>query len=532
MKDFSLLFSRLDQTNKTNEKVAAVKAYFQQAQERDLIWALALFTGRRPRRPVNSTKLREWAAEAGNLPLWLFEESYHVVGDLSETIAHLLPPPASPEDKPLHFWINHLQQMQQAEEEEKKAMLLTAWEMLEKDERFVFNKLMSSTFRVGISQNLITRALAETLELERPFVAHRLMGNWKPEEVTLKALFSDDGQQADLSRPYPFYLAYPLESEPESLGQPEEWQAEWKWDGIRAQLIRRGKELFIWSRGEELITDRFPEFHALLQELPEGVVLDGEILPYKDGEILSFASLQTRLGRKNVSKAILKSAPVVLFAYDLLEENGEDIRQLPLAERRKKLEKLIREHPQIQKTIFPSPVVDFEGWSALATLREQSREHKAEGFMLKRKDAPYGTGRKRGDWWKWKIAPLTIDGVLVYAQKGSGRRADLYTDYTFAVPNEAGELVPFAKAYSGLTDEEIRKVNQFIRRNTQERFGPVRTVKPELVFEIAFEGIQHSKRHKSGVALRFPRIARWRHDKPASEANTLTELQDMLEVYG
>lgn len=532
MREFAQLFTQLDQTNKTNEKLAVLKDYLEKAADKDILWTLALFTGRRPRRPVNSTQLRHWASEAAGLPLWLFEESYHVVGDLSETIALLLPPPQQEQDQPLFYWINFLQKLHTLAEPDKKSAILEAWDMMSSSERFVFNKLMSGSFRIGISQNLMVRAIAETLHMDPAIAAHRLMGEWDANTAHFAALFSEEVSQTEnLSRPYPFYLAHALDDSPQALGNAEDWQAEWKWDGIRSQLVFRQGQLYLWSRGEELITDKYPELLDLAQKLPSDCVIDGELLPLKDGKVLPFASLQTRIGRKNVSKKLIQETPVGIYAYDLLEINGQDIRQQPLEQRREQLEQLIAQS-QAPDLLSISPVVAFHHWETLEEAREKSRALMAEGLMLKRKSAAYGVGRKRGDWWKWKIDPLSIDGILIYAQKGSGRRADLYTDYTFAVWNEEKQLIPFAKAYSGLSDAEIRQVDHFVKRNTAEKFGPVRTVKPELVFEIAFEGIQKSKRHKSGVAIRFPRIARWRHDKKPDDANTLQDLQELLASWG
>ena len=532
MKQFAQLFAQLDQTNKTNEKLAILKEYLKEAPPQDILWALALFTGKRPRRPVNSTLLHGWAAEAANLPGWLFDESYHVVGDLSETIALLLPPPQQEQEQPLAYWMDFLRQLHPLDEADKKTAILEAWDMMEKVERFVFNKLMSGSFRIGISQHLMVRAIAEVMNMDPAVAAHRLMGNWEPTTAKFEDLFGEEDAGDNLSRPYPFYLAHALEAEPSSLGAPAEWQAEWKWDGIRSQLINRQGQIFIWSRGEELVTDKYPELASLQEHLPVDCVIDGEILPVKEGAVMPFAALQTRIGRKNLSRKQLTDTPVRIYAYDLLELRGEDIRQWPLEQRREQLEKIIAQTAQ-PNLLEPSAIVTFQQWEELRKAREESRSLMAEGLMLKKKASAYGVGRKRGDWWKWKIDPLTIDAVLVYAQKGSGRRADLYTDYTFAVWNEEEkQLVPFAKAYSGLTDAEIRRVDNFVKRNTQERFGPVRTVKPELVFEIAFEGIQKSNRHKSGVAIRFPRILRWRHDKRPADANTLLDLQEMLQMYG
>ncbi len=531
MKKFAHLFYRLDQTNKTNEKVAVLKEYLTEAPDKDKLWSLALFTHKRPKRPVNTTLLKTWAAEMAGLPDWLFNESYQVVGDLSETIALLLPAPAEEQDFTLSYWVDYIRKMAKLPEREKKELILGAWQVMEPGERFVFNKIMSGSFRVGISQNLMVRAIAEVLDKDKAVVAHQLMGSWHPDTTGFLQLFNENDSAANLSRPYPFFLAHALDNPPESLGEEEKWLAEWKWDGIRSQLILRKGEFYIWSRGEELITEKFPELSALSKHLPDGIAIDGELLAFKDGQVLPFNDLQTRISRKNVTKKYLAEAPAIIFAYDLPEFNGEDIRSAPLSERRARLEKLVKELDQ-PDLLRLSPAVPFNSWQELYEKRLLSREMVAEGLMLKSKYSTYQVGRKRGDWWKWKVDPLTIDGVLVYAQKGKGRRADLYTDYTFAVWNQNKELIPFTKAYSGLTDQEIKQVDNFIKRHTKERFGPVRTVEPELVFEIAFEGIQESKRHKSGVALRFPRILRWRHDKKAEDANTLVELQEMLKVYG
>lgn len=530
MRRFAQLFAALDQTTKTNTKVAALAQYFEDAHSPDKLWTIALLSHRRPRRTVNTTLLREWAAEMSGLPQWLFEESYHVVGDLAETIALILPPPESTSKQPLSYWIRQLKAMKDMEEPEKKEQVMAAWMQLDFNERFVFNKLITGGFRMGVSQKLMVRALSKYTGIEENTLAHRLMGEWEPDETTFEDLIFSENPLEDVSKPYPFYLAYALEDAPESLGNTAEWQAERKWDGIRGQVIVRSGEVFVWSRGEELVTDKFPEYHDFADFLPDGTVIDGEIMTWQNGHPLPFQTLQKRIGRKNVSKKILKEAPVILMAYDLLELDGEDIREQPMRFRRQKLEEIIYRSSGCENILI-SPVVKFDDWGQLAEARAESRTHFSEGIMLKRLDSPYEVGRKRGNWWKWKVDPLTIDAIMIYAQRGHGRRANLYTDYTFAV-RDGDQLVPFTKAYSGLTDAEFKEVDRFIKQNTLERFGPVRSVKPELVFEIAFEGIQESSRHKSGVALRFPRMKRWRKDKPASEANTLADLKGLLEVYG
>ena len=525
---FAQLYFNLDQTTRTSEKVEALKRFFTEADAHDRLWALALFTHKSGRKRLSSGLLKTWAIEICGLPVWLFEESYALVGDLAETLSLLVCGKGNGDTtSTLTGWMNEIVALAPLPDEQKKERVSQIWATLDADECLVFNKLLTGGFRIGVSQNLIVRGVAEAFQLDPAQVAHRIMGNWRPESTTFQALILDENQGDDASRPYPFSLAYPLENE-EEPGDPSQWVAEWKWDGIRIQTIVRNGELFIWSRGEELITNKFPELGSLPAQLPNGTVIDGELLPVRSGKPLDFQLLQTRITRKNVTPKQLKEAPAAIYAYDLLEESGVDIRHLPFSERRLRLETLVNQSGS--QHLLLSPLVPFSDWETLRALRNQARAYRAEGFMLKRKTAPYQAGRKRGDWWKWKIDPMQIDAVLVYAQKGHGRRADLFTDYTFAVW-DGDRLVTFAKAYSGLTDLEIRQVDAFVKKNTFEKFGPVRTVKPELVFEIGFEGIQPSSRHKSGVAVRFPRILRWRHDKIAAEADTLAQLQSLLQFY-
>ncbi len=509
-------------------KVDALAAYFEVASEADKLWTIAILSGRRPKRTVTTTLLRAWAAEKAGIPLWLFEETYPVVGDLAETIALVLPEPSGTHVRALSDWIRLIRGLSSVEEPARKAAIFAAWDGLGQTERLVFNKLITGGFRVGVSQKLMTRALSKATGVAEAELAHRLMGDWTPDSVTFEGLVLTHDPEADLSKPYPFYLAYGLEDGPEALGAPDDWQAEWKWDGIRGQLILRGGQHFVWSRGEELMTDRFPELSVLKDFLPGGSVLDGELLAWDAGAAgpLPFNDLQKRIGRKTVPKKLLTEAPVVLLAYDLLEMDGEDLRAQPLSARRKALETLAQEVPD-QAPLKVAPTLTFADWDSLATIRDTSREARAEGLMVKRRASPYLAGRKKGDWWKWKVDPLSFDAVMIYAQAGHGRRATLFTDYTFAVWHD-GALVPVTKAYSGLTDAEFKEITAWVKKNTIERFGPVRSVPGELVFEIAFEGIAESPRHKSGIALRFPRMLRWRRDKPAAEADTLDALREVL----
>lgn len=529
MKRFGQFAELLDTTTSTNQRVEHLVDYLSEASDSDKLYTIALLSGKRPKRGVKLKDLRLWASELAGIPEWLFEESYHIVGDLAETIALVLPPPQKQSDHSLTFWMKALGEVSNMEDQEKEAFIKNAWNSLDKSERFVFNKLITGGFRIGISQKLMVRALSRHTGIDENELAHRLMGNWTPDKTEYRELIFEKDESVALSRPYPFFLAYPFEEKFEDLGKKEDWQAEYKWDGIRSQLIKRKSEVFLWSRGEELINDSFPDLIEAFQDLPDGTAIDGELLITHDGVPAHFSQLQKRLNRKSVSAKMMRELPAAIIAYDLLEWEASDIRSKPLSERRKHLEELISQvsHPRL----LLSEALKWSDWEELARIREKARENHSEGLMLKNLQSPYMTGRKKGAWWKWKTDPLLVDGVLLYAMRGKGRRSNLYTDYTFAAW-DGDRLVPFTKAYSGLTDGEFRSITSFVRRNTLERHGPVSAVKPELVFEIAFEGIAASKRHKSGVALRFPRMKRWRKDKPASEAVTLDELQELLRVYG
>jgi len=521
MRRFTELYMALDATTGTRDKVAALAAYFRAAPPHDAAWAAYFLTGRKLKRLVSSRDLREAAIAASGVPPWLFEVSYEAVGDLAETIALLLPPPDARDDAPLAAWIDDvLAPLAGLPSADVQRRLRDAWRRQDRDERFVFGKLITGAFRVGTARALVHRALAEVTGVPVADIAHRLIGEWTPSATFWDSIRAPVDAAAG-HRPYPFFLAHALDGDPAVLGRPDEYLVEWKWDGIRAQVVRRDDGVTLWSRGEDLVGGAFPELVAAAQALPPGTVIDGEILAWQPaGEApLPFARLQQRLNRKAPGGKLLRETPVVLLAFDLLERDGADLRALPLDARRDGLAALVAGLDGFRL----SPALAAPDWEALAVLRDEARATRAEGLMLKRRDAPYGVGRVRGPWWKWKVAPHTIDAVLVYAQAGHGRRAALYTDYTFALWRD-GELVPFAKAYSGLTDAEIRAVDAWVRAHTLERFGPVRRVAPELVFELAFEAIQASPRHKSGIAVRFPRILRWRRDKPASEADTLASL--------
>jgi DNA ligase-1 len=539
MREFARLYAELDETTATNRKLEALQNYFANAAPENAAWAVYFLAGGKPRQAVPSKLLRQYAIEYACLDEWLFDECYDAVGDFAETVAHILPPPERRSDVGLAEWMEQrIGPLRGADPGTIREALFSYWSELDWRERFLLIKLIGGGFRVGVSRLLVTRALAAIAAVDSKLIAQRLMG-WTDGTVRptatgflqLIAAQSDEEHKLRGGQPYPFFLAHQLQGEPAALGELADWQVEWKYDGIRAQLVRRSGQNYLWSRGEDLITERFPEIASI--RLPEGTVIDGEVLVWNGALDVPapFADLQKRIGRKTLSAKLLGELPAVLVAYDLLELDGVDVRALPQHERRALLEKQVAEASQPQLRL--SPVVLAASWNELADLRSGSRERSVEGMMLKARDAQYGVGRTKdvGTWWKWKIDPYSVDAVLIYAQSGHGRRASLYTDYTFAVWDGEGEerrLVPFAKAYSGLTDAEIAQVDAAIRRTTVEKFGPVRSVRPTMVFEIGFEGIALSSRHKAGIAVRFPRILRRREDKPVEDADTLESLKGLL----
>ncbi|GHA71923.1 ATP-dependent DNA ligase [Cognatilysobacter bugurensis] len=526
MKRFAALYRELDRSTATLDKRAALIDYFRSAPPADVVWALWLLSGGKLARIAGTRELRQWAGEVTGTPEWLVEESHAHVGDLAETLTLLLDDPVGiGEDVPLREWIERrLLPFAGRDPPLRREVVTEAWKQLAFDERFVFNKLLTGALRVGVSQRLVQQALAEMSGVDIARIAQRMLGAWKPSERFLRDLLSEGELPSDRQQPYPFFLASPLESEPDTLGPVDDWLLEWKWDGIRLQLIRRGGEIALWSRGEERLDGRFPEIETAAAVLPRDCVIDGELLGWRadDSRPLAFTALQTRIQRRKPGAKTLADTPVQVLAYDLLELEGEDLRERPLSERRAALEALLADMPDPR--IRVSPNVEAASWSDAAALREGARERAVEGLMLKRRASSYQSGRRRGDWWKWKIDPLTIDAVLVYAQSGSGRRSTLFTDYTFALWS-GDQLVPVAKAYSGLDDKEILTLDRWIRAHTVERFGPVRQVEPVHVFELGFEAVNRSTRHKSGIAVRFPRILRWRHDKPVAEADRVDTLR-------
>jgi len=589
VKRFSALFAELDASTSTRAKVDALVRYLSDAPARDAAWAVYFLAGGKPRQLVPTGVLAMLASRRAGIDDWLFDASYEAVGDLAETIALVLPPAPHASDMGLADWVeDRLLPLRGAPPEVQAERIAAWWDELDTTGRFLLTKLIGGGFRVGVSKLLVQRALAEHAGIDAKLVAERMMGytdtrTWPDAARYAQVIAPEGGGLVEAGQPYPFFLAHPLDVAPADLeaklGGVEDWLVEWKYDGIRAQVVKRGGRTWIWSRGEELVIERFPEIVALARPLPDGTVLDGEIVAWRNGAPAPFALLQQRIARKALTRKVLDEAPVGYVAYDILEDAGVDVRGLPQAERRARLERVVEAIPipaeqsaidDVRRSDGPpeagmrrielSPLQAGDGWQALIALRSSSRERGLEGLMLKHRQAHYGTGRRKqddiaaGTWWKWKIDALSVDAVLLYAQAGHGRRASVYTDYTFAVwnraPHDADEaaaaieaiasrappgedglqLVPFAKAYSGLTDDEFRSVDALVRRTTIEKFGPVRSVRPSLVFELGFEGINRSTRHKSGIAVRFPRMLRIRHDKPVHEADTLQTLEALLGV--
>lgn len=550
MKAFADLYWRLDATTKTQDKIVALVEYFSSADQADAACAVRVLSGARQLRAVSSAQLREWAAEVTGLPSWLVEESYAHVGDLAETLALLLPQAEGAIDEALPSLglaetMTTIASLAGTDEPTKRAAVRATWRRLASRERIVWHKLVTGGLRVGVSRTLVARALAEVAGVEHAVMAHRLMGGGPADAMGFASLLTSENATDD-RRPYPFFLASALDPEDADhldtfLGPIHEWQAEWKWDGMRAQIVRRGDDVTLWSRGEELLNDAFPEIIEAAAALPPGMVLDGELLAVtrEDGKpslrLRGFADLSKRSGRRRVPKKILREIPCVFVGYDILEAYGQDLRPTPLIERRRRLEILVpfcfgdalAGTTTSATCLYRSPVVPITSWPTLAERRTESRARGVEGLMLKRRSSAYGMARTRGDWWKWKIEPLEVDAVLMYAQAGHGRRAGLHSDYTLGVW-DADRLVTVAKAYSGLSDAEIVEVDKIVRDTTIEKHGPVRICTPTLVMQLAFEGVSESKRHKAGLALRFPRIIRWRRDKQPAEAGCLDELRGMI----
>lgn len=530
MRRFTALYKALESSTKINDKLEALVSYLNDATEDDRLWMIALLTDRKPKRTLQSKLLKSWGSEMSRLPDWLLEESYNIVGDVAEAVSLTLPLPKVDSNLSLAEWILQIVDQKTNTEEEQKAFVIHAWACLNQDERFIFNKLIIGGFKINVSQKTIAKAISLVIQKDENKVAHKLMSEWSPMTMTYQDLLINTDWESDASKPFPFYHTHYLDTPVEELGPPDKWQAEWKWDGLRSQLIKRNKELFLWSSDQELVTDKYPEFQPLAALNDNDFVIDGELVVLKDDEIRPFIELQKRTGRKTIGKKILTDYPCVIIAYDLLEHEGEDLRGFPLHERHYRLEKLIRDISEsCNSLIFLSQSISFSSWKQLSDIRNDARGKRAKGLILKLKNSAYKNGRHKGEWWKWNTDPYTIDAVMLYAQKSQENGSNLFSEFTFAVWANDDTLIPFTKANGGLTEKELKDINAFIKKNTIERFGPVRSVKPELVFEIEFEGINESKRHKCGVTLRSAKIKSWRKEKSAEEAGILKDLIQLIK---
>ena len=552
MKAFTALYWRLDRTTRTSEKEAVLVDYFRAVPPADGAIAVHLLSGGRQSRAVPLALLRGWAAEAAGIPDWLIDECYAQVGDLAETLALVLPDTVAAigADSATNLGLASCVRdsvdrlRQQPDTIGKRRIIEGVWNTLAPTERIVWHKLLTGGLRVGVSRTLVARALAEVAGVDTATMLERLVAAKLDSADDYLHLLHPD-VAAGSRRPYPFFLASAIEHPADTLGPPGDWQVEWKWDGMRAQVVRRGGEVALWTRGEELVGERFPEIVDAAAELPDGTVLDGELLVVQGGRQQGFTTLSRRMNRTCPTRRQIAELPCAFLAYDLLESDGVDRRQEPLATRRRRLDRLAAAagwptfEPRAADDPLPSsaptvarlllsPQLPAPDWQAVSDARAEARKRGVEGVMIKRRDGAYGTGRTRGEWWKWKVDPLEIDAVLLAAVAGHGRRAGLHTDYTFGVW-DGGRLVKIANAYAGLTDVELTEIDRIIRATTTEKKGAWRGVTPTLVMQLAFEGVAESTRHGSGVAVRFPRIARWRKEKSPADAGTLADLRALIE---
>ncbi|ATI41074.1 ATP-dependent DNA ligase [Pacificitalea manganoxidans] len=530
MRAFARLLDRLSFTPSRNDKLTLIADYLRDTPDPDRGWALAALTGDLDLRSITPSRLRQMVE--GRIDAELFRLSYDYVGDLAETIALIWPETetdaqreTTPPDIPLSQVVTRLQAMGRANVPAEMAQMLDA---LAPEARFALLKLVTGGLRVGVSAQLAKTALARFGEVELTEIVE-LWHGLTPPYTDLFAWLTGGEKPVNAARaPFrPVMLSTATDLDQLQALDPAEHFAEWKWDGIRVQAVAEAGTRRIYSRTGEDISGAFPD---LVEAMEFEGALDGELLVRQGTTgVGSFADLQKRLNRKTVSKALLKSNPAMLRAYDLLVDGGDDIRALPQTARRARLETFLA--PLDPARFDLSPLIPFTTWDDVAQARDDLPDPVIEGVMIKRRDTPYLAGRSRGPWFKWKRDPYLIDAILLYAQRGHGKRSGFYSDYTFGVW-KGNEIVPVGKAYFGFTDEELKQLDRFIRDNTRERFGPVRSVTPDLVLEIAFEGLNRSPRHKSGVAMRFPRVHRIRWDKPAQEADHLSTLEAMLPPEG
>ena len=527
MRQFAALIRKLELSSRQNEKVLVLSAYFQEAAEKDRVWAIALLSQRRPSRTMTLRQMKKWALEFSGIPEWLFEESYQIVGDLAETIALILPPPTGQAEQGLSHWIETITELKGRASEAQKALVFKSWEVLDKAERFQFNKLVTGSFRVSVSQRLMTRALSLATGMPETVLAHRISGGWDPESTAFQDLVREQSPTEEAGRPYPFQRIHPLEEGPNVLGETSGYLIDWKWEGIRCQLIRRSSNSFIWSEKGELITGAFPAIASALDNFPEGLVLDGEIVIMQDAGVGPASGIEKRLGMKKPGPKALRELPAAFIAFDILEREGTDLRDRPLLERKQQLLDLAGQVDATGEVILFSDPLPVNDWADVAGFRAEARNMRADGLLIKKRELPYRSGDVEGPWLHWKPEAHTINALLIYATRGQGGSTRQYTDLSFAV--WAGDqLVPFTRTIEGLPEEDMAELSSWIRENTVERFGPVRSVRAEQVFEIAFEGIEPSSRHRSGLILRSPRILRWCRGLTPDRAGKLSSLKKLL----
>jgi len=540
LNNFSELFLNLDSSNSTNNKIEVLKNYFLSNDPIDNSWAIYLLTGKSNKRFISGRYLKNLFSELYEYPVWLIDTCYLKVGDSAEVITLLLKNKSTSRKKVLlNISLNELlsktiPDLSKLNDEEKNFKIKNMWETLPEDNHLIFNKILTGTFRVGVSIGLITKSISKLINIDEEIISHRLMGNFEPSIDSYEFLINKNINLQELnSKPFPFLLANTIEDKifKHSIN---DFQFEWKYDGIRMQLIKRSGNVSLWTRGQELVNDSFPELVDKMSHIKDDFVLDGELLVwnFKEQIAFDFSLLQKRINRKSPTRSIQIKYPIIFIAYDLLEINGRDIREIKLENRRIELEKYFSKwHNKTENNISAifkiCNLIFPKDWPDALNYKEKSRENNTEGLIIKKKTSIYSSGRKRGIWWKYKVDPMQLDAVLIYAKGGSGRRAGLYTDYSFALWKDK-ELIKFASAYSGLTNIEIKELDKWIRKNTIEKFGPVRSLKPEMVFEISFEKIQISKRHKSGIAVRFPRITKWRKDKKINDADSLENAYELM----
>jgi len=514
MRLFGQLLQACLQEPKTLQKISLLSDYFNEESPENMPMALHFLMGENMGRFCSGRQLREWAAQLLGLPDWLVDESYEALGDNSETISLLFPNKPSSLAHDLKAVCERIQQLKSEPIDVKKDWIIDVWSKSSRDDIYTFNKLLGGGIRIGASKKNVLKALSRTVHLDVDILEQRLLGTWEPTKIAYDALVNPDDIAGKGTCPYPFFLASPIQDVDATLMPFSDWQIEPKWDGIRAQLVHRQEGTQLWSRGNDLISDQFPDILDSASELPYGVY-DGEVLAWGADGPQPFADLQKRLNRKKVTRQLLASIPCIMMLYDCLEFEGVDVREQALHERCKKIRDL-------RPPFYTSNPLTLNGVSALNDYVKNARNNRVEGVIIKRLSSAYKSGRVRGDWWKLKVDPLLLDVVIMYAQKGKGIRSGLFTDYTFGVWDN-NQLVPIGKAYSGLTNDEIKQVHQILNNHLTDRFGPVRGVSPCVVLEVAFDSIQESPRHKSGLALRFPRINRLRLDKPVEEANSLED---------